>query len=193
MGAHDMASPPLDDPSRFDSMGSLPMGPQHPHGAPELPCSPPSPHSSSQYSANFRGIDDPDNHFEHTPAQRCDFHTFFRMGAGLPREDLLTWGYLLGHSFHVENKLDRRDVDITALTDDLHVCLKVTFALNKEQAANIRLVAQDLIYLSDQTTYLSLFLDVEVRVQTLSSADPRAEATPTPGPGLQGMEVACDY
>ncbi|KAF8512047.1 hypothetical protein JB92DRAFT_3117471 [Gautieria morchelliformis] len=109
-----MASPPLDDPSCFDSMGSLPMGPLHLHDAPELPFSPPSPHSSSQYSANFCGIDDselgdsyppqsPDGavstttidalrtHFKHTPAQRHDFQTFFHVHVvALTRENQLT-------------------------------------------------------------------------------------------------------
>ncbi|KAF8509717.1 hypothetical protein JB92DRAFT_2603089, partial [Gautieria morchelliformis] len=54
--------------------------------------------------------------------------------------------------------------DISALTNDLHARLEVTFTLNKEQAANIRLVAQDLIYSSQRTSYLTLFLDVEVRL-----------------------------
>ncbi|KAF8490761.1 hypothetical protein JB92DRAFT_2625766, partial [Gautieria morchelliformis] len=55
--------------------------------------------------------------------------------------------------------------DITALTDDLQSRLEVTFALNKEQAANIHLVAQDLIYDSQRTNYVTLFLDVESMVR----------------------------
>ncbi|KAF8527811.1 hypothetical protein JB92DRAFT_3107412 [Gautieria morchelliformis] len=153
-------TPPLDDLSRFDSTGSQHMPPQLQHEPSGLTISPPSPTPPLSMAATTS----PTTIL--TPTLCTLLHnamtsmcSFACMGAGLGR------AYLVALFFRIETSLARCDVDITALTDEFQARLEVTFALNKEQAANIRLVAQDLIYSSHRTSYLTLFLDVDALVR----------------------------
>ncbi|KAF8529906.1 hypothetical protein JB92DRAFT_2825771 [Gautieria morchelliformis] len=121
------------------------------------------------------------DHFSLTTPQRDDFHAFFFMSRTGPRGPANS-----GLLFQVQAEQMRQNAHITALTaltDDLQARLEVSFMLNKEQAvcvhpdapacpltrlifqANIRLLAQDLIYDSHRTAYVTLFLDVEAVVR----------------------------
>ncbi|KAF4584959.1 hypothetical protein EYR40_001785 [Pleurotus pulmonarius] len=104
---------------------------------------------------------------------RSNLHAFVQLGSrngALSQADLGTRAYMLATIYQDMTERRRHEQanpanTLTKLLNDLQIRLDDSFTLTKEQADNIRIVAQDLIYQPTCTAFKSLHIDVARQVQ----------------------------
>ncbi|KIJ60408.1 hypothetical protein HYDPIDRAFT_98863, partial [Hydnomerulius pinastri MD-312] len=90
------------------------------------------------------------------------------MGRGLPKADIATRSYLLAAIFSLikENRaMTNAHRNTQQFLADLQIRLEVTFSLSPEQKANVRIIAGDLLFDCSHITFMSMYFDVESKIQ----------------------------
>ncbi|KIM71253.1 hypothetical protein PILCRDRAFT_830465, partial [Piloderma croceum F 1598] len=114
-------------------------------------------------------IDNLAQDFNLEPTQRANLHAFVTIGTAdglMERSDLLTRMYLLAAIY--ADSADRRRIareqgsmDMKEFFTDLKIRLEGSFTLTKEQTANIRKAANDIIYQPTRTNFTTMHLDLD--------------------------------
>jgi len=114
-------------------------------------------------------IDNLAKDFNLEPTQRANLHAFITIGTAdgsLTRSDLLTRLYMLAAIY--SDSADRRRLareqgfmDFKAMLSDINIRLQGNFSLTKEQLANIRKAANDMIYQPARTNFTSMHVDLD--------------------------------
>ncbi|THH26574.1 hypothetical protein EUX98_g7618 [Antrodiella citrinella] len=110
--------------------------------------------------------------------QSTTLHTFSQLGGMDPNVshfDLATRVFMLGIILSQSAELQRQarhkqleGIDMKVLLQDLYIRLEDTFIFSKEQRANMRSIAQDVMYQHTRTTYKTMHVDVEKILRTHS-------------------------